>query len=44
MNELRLKIKLEGKDARERDTLGSSSKLSILDDTHPEPQHIDFGA
>jgi twitching motility protein PilU len=43
MNELRLRIKLEGKDAQARDTLGSDQGLSIVDENNPEPVKIDFG-
>ncbi|MCG6942943.1 MAG: PilT/PilU family type 4a pilus ATPase [Thiohalocapsa sp.] len=37
MNELRLKIKLEGKDADERDALGDVDGLSIVNDDEPPP-------
>jgi twitching motility protein PilU len=43
MNELRLRIKLEGKDAHGRDTLGTDEGLSIVDDDNPEPVQIEFG-
>ncbi len=45
MNELRLKIKLEGKDANEREALGDVDGLSILERDAPQPQgqEIDFG-
>jgi twitching motility protein PilU len=35
MNELRLKIKLEGKHADQHDTLGSVNGLSIITDDNP---------
>jgi hypothetical protein len=36
MNDLRLKIKLEGKDADERDVLGDVDGLSIVTDDDPQ--------
>ena len=45
MNELRLKIKLEGKDAAERDALGDADGFTIVDDDHPDaPPVLDFGS
>ncbi|MGB5734879.1 MAG: PilT/PilU family type 4a pilus ATPase [Thiohalocapsa sp.] len=43
MNELRLRIKLEGKDANERDALGEMDGLSILADDDDSEVPVDFG-
>jgi len=43
MNELRLRIKLEGKDANERDALGEMDGLSIAGDEEDTNSPIDFG-
>lgn len=45
MNELRLRIKLEGHAAHERDAFADVDGLAILDDTAPEePTAINFGS
>ena len=44
MNELRLRIKLEGKDANERDALGDIDGLSIVGDDDDSDVAVDFDA
>ena len=43
MNELRLHIKLEGKDANERDALGDMDGLAIVGDDDDDDAPVDFG-
>jgi hypothetical protein len=40
MNELRLRIKLEGKDANERDALGDMDGLAIVGDDDDDPDNF----
>jgi len=43
MNELRLRIKLEGKDANERDALGDMDGLAIVGEDDEDGAAVDFG-